>query len=61
MAALLAADPGAALLHILVDVFVAHFCFGVVDAQLIQGLVQAEVGHDGGHHGVGHQLARSFM
>ena len=57
MAALLPADAGATLLHILVDVLVAHLSLGVVDAQLIQGLVQAEVGHDGGHHRVGHQLA----
>ena len=43
--------------HVLVDVLVAHLGLGVVDAQLVEGLVQAEIGHDGGDHGVHQQLA----
>ena len=57
MPALLAADAAAVLLHILVNVLVAHGGLGVVDAQLVKGLVQAKVGHDGGDHRVGDQLA----
>ena len=57
MPALLAADAAAVLLHILIHIFVAHGGLGVVDAQLVKGLVQAKVGHDGGDHRVGDQLA----
>ena len=57
MAALLTADAAAVLGHVLVHVLVAHSSLGVADAQLVEGLVQAEVGHDRGDDGVAHQLA----
>ena len=56
VAGLLAADEVAVGPHVFVDVFVAHVGLFIVDPQRIQGLVQAEVGHDGGNDGVVGQL-----
>ena len=56
VAALLAADAAAVLRHVLVDVLVADGGFGVVNALLVEGLVQAEVRHDGGDDGVRDEL-----
>ena len=56
MTALLAADPAAVLHHVLVDVFVAYLGLGVVDAQFVEGLVQTEVAHHRGDHGVHQEL-----
>ncbi len=57
VAGLLAADEVAVLLHVLVDVAVAHGGLFIGDAQAVQGLIETEVGHDGGDHGVGGELA----
>ena len=57
MAALLAADAVAGLDHVLIDVLVAHGGLFILDAHLVQGLVQTEVGHDGGDYGVGGELS----
>ena len=57
MSALLAAQTAAVGHHVLVDVLVAHGGLGVADVQLVEGLVQAEVAHDGGDHGVAQELA----
>ena len=50
MAGLLAADDVAVLAHILRHIFIAHGGLFIADAQLIQCLIQAHVGHDGSHH-----------
>ena len=57
MPRLLAPQPPAVLHHLLVDVLVPHGGFHVADPRRLQGLVQPEVGHDGGDHRVGQQLA----
>ena len=57
MAGRLAADEVVVLLHVLVDIAVAHGGLFIADAQTVQRLIQAEVGHDGGDHGVGGELA----
>ena len=48
MSGLLAADQVAVLLHVLGDILVSDRGLLIADAQLIQRLVQAHVGHDGG-------------
>ena len=57
MAALLAAQTTSVGHHVFIHVLVAHGGLGVVDSQLVKGLVQPKVGHDRGDHGVHHQLA----
>ena len=57
VAALLAADAVAVLDHVLVDVLVAHLGLLVVDARLVQRLVEAEVAHHGRHDRVVQQLS----
>ena len=57
MTALLAAQAAAVGHHVFVDVLIAHLGLGVADAQLVEGFVQAEVGHDGGDDGVAQELA----
>ena len=52
MAGLLAADVGAAALHLLVHVAVADLGLDDVDAAGAQGLVQSEIGHDRRDHDV---------
>ena len=60
MSALLTADTAAVFHHVLIYIFVSHSCFRVVDSKLIEGLVQTEVGHDGGDNSVGQQLTALF-
>ena len=57
VAGLLAANAAVILHHIFVDVFVAHFGLGIANAKLVKGLIEAKIGHHGGHHGVGQELA----
>ena len=58
--ALLTADATAVFHHVLIYIFVSNGCFRVVDSKLITGLVQTEVGHDGGDNCIGQQLAALF-
>ena len=60
MPALLTADTTAVFHHVLIYIFVSNGCFRVVDSKLIKGLVQTEVGHDGGDNCIGQQLAALF-
>ena len=48
VAGLLAADQVAVLAHVFGNVLVAHGGLFIADAELIERLVQAHVGHDGG-------------
>ena len=57
VAGLLAAQRVAVLAHAGIDVLVAHVGGDGLDAGLVEGLEQAEVGHDGGYHGVLDQAA----
>ena len=57
MAGLLAAQQVSVLAHVLRHILVAHGGLLIADAQLIQGLVEAHVGHDGGDHLALAQLA----
>ena len=57
MTGLLAADAVAVVHHLLVHVFITHSGLDVVHADLVQRLVQPQVGHDGGDNGVVQQLA----
>ena len=61
MAALLAAQTVAVHHHVFVDVLVAHLGLLIADAALVEGLVQTEVAHNGGHHGVAHELPFLFQ
>ena len=47
MSGLLSADAAAILLHILVYIFVTYCSLCVADSELIKGLVESEVGHNG--------------
>ena len=57
MSALLAAEAVAGLDHVLIDVLVADLGLLVLDAHLVEGLVEAEVRHDGGDDLVVEELA----
>ena len=57
MAALLAAQAVSGFHHVLVDVFVADLGLVILDAHLIQRLVQAEVRHNRRHNLVVQELA----
>ena len=57
MARLLAADTAAGGTHVLPHVAVAHLRLGVLDAGLVEGLVEAQVAHDGRGDLVGHKVA----
>ena len=57
MAGLLAADAVTVVHHLLVDVFIAHRGLDIVHADLVQRLVQPQVGHDGGDDGIIEQFA----
>ena len=57
MSALLTAQAAAVHHHVFVNILVANGGLGVIDAQLVKGLVQAEVGHDRGHHRIAQELA----
>ena len=48
MAGLFAANTVAVGSHVLVYVFISHRCFLIFNSGLVQGFVQAEVGHDRG-------------
>ena len=56
MARLLTAQRAAVFRHVLVHILVAHGGLGVGDALPVEGAVQPEVGHDGGHHRIAGQL-----
>ena len=43
--------------HIFVNILVTNGGLGIADAQLVEGLIQAKVGHHGGDHGVAVELA----
>ena len=60
MAALLTTDTAAALCHILVNILVAHSGLGITDSLLIEGLVEAKVGHDRSDNRIIHQLTVLF-
>ena len=60
MPALLAAQSAAVFGHIFIYILIAHGGFGIADALLVKGLVQAKVGHHGRYHRVGDQLAALF-
>ena len=60
MATLLAADPVPGLHHVLIDIFVADLCLVVFDADLVQRLIEAEVGHDRRHDLVVEEFAPLF-
>ena len=57
MSRLLAAQRTAVLLHVFVNVLIAHLRLGVVDALALQRLIEAEVGHHRRHHRVVDELA----
>ena len=57
VARLLAADAAARLAHVLPHVAVTHLGLRVLDARLVESLVQAQVAHDGGGDLVGHEMA----
>ena len=54
---LLAAQTVVVQHHVLVDVLVPHLGLGVLNAQFVKGLVQAEITHEGGDHGVAGEQA----
>ena len=57
VARLLAADTAAGGTHVLPHVAVAHLRLGVLDAGLVERLVETQVAHDGRGDLVGHQVA----
>ena len=60
MTGLFAADAVTMLQHVFIYILVANGSFGVRNADLIQCLVETEIGHDRGHHGVVHQFIPFF-
>ena len=60
MAGLLTAQTAVVLHHVFVYVLIANFGLCIVDAAVIKSLVQAEVRHDCGNHGVVVQLAAAL-
>ena len=61
MTGLLAADAVAVLDHVLIDVLVADLGLLVLDADLVEGFVQAEVAHDGRNDLVVDELVLLFQ
>ena len=57
MAGLLAADHEVILLHVLVNIAVAHGGLFIADARLVQCLVQTEVAHNGSDQRIAGKLA----
>ena len=57
MTGLLATQAAAIAHHVLIDVLIAHCGLCIVDAQLVEGFVKAEIGHHRGDHRVVQEFA----
>ena len=57
---LLSANAVTVFHHVFIHIPVPHRGFCIVNSQFVKGFVQAEIGHDRRHHGVGQQLSTLF-